>query len=368
MSNDSQKDWQDYVAHELALITPTLTELGFELENAQPHLLGERHLMHAVTTQSGQKLILIGNRMSDGQKVIIKATSDPDGIREIAHERKCRKVLQEIRFAYAVFHSPEELVFSKRNGCIISIQKFIEQEQTFLCRPLEEQFSLALQAFKGQESAHAATYEHIRLITNTFGEMDAREYIQTFISFTTNIAGLARENKKQQEVLQQAHKILLENQEYIQQYGGFLTHTDFVPHNFRVVDGEIFLLDQASLRFGNKYEGWARFLNFMTLYNPELEKILVEYVQINRTTEESVSLKMMRIFRLGEIIWYYTQAKEKSSGDLRTLNTARALFWTEILKAQLNDSVIDPTIVENYKQLRDSLRSPEEKSRQREIH
>jgi hypothetical protein len=356
------------VQQELAAITPILTEYGYGLDAVQPHLAGERYLMQAITTKSGRKLILLGQRIDDGTRVVIKATSDTRGISEIEHERVARRVLQEIKFAYHVFHSPEEFSFIKENGYVISVQAFIEQEQPFLARPLPEQFSFALAAFKAQESAHATTYGHIRLIQKTFGSMSTQKYLDTFASFRNNILSHPSHTERIGDALQKAGTFLKENENTIEQYGNFLTHTDFVPHNFRIAHGQMYLLDHSSLRFGNKYEGWARFLNFMTLYNRALEEALVKYVAENRTPEELLSLRLMRIYRLGEILWYYTNLLDSVSGDLRKLTEARVSFWLEVLESQLTETPIPETVVEEYKCLRDSLRSEEEKKRQEGLH
>ena len=137
--------------------------------------------------------------------------------------------------------------------------------------------------------------------------------------------------------------------EIIEQYSGFLTHTDFVPHNIRVVGENIYLLDHSSIRFGNKYEGWARFCNFMALYNPPLEKALVKYVADNRTEEESISLRLMRIYRLGEIIWYYTSALDKSYGNLFALNKKRVELWSKMLENLLSENSLPESFIEDYK-------------------
>ncbi len=350
---DQKQDWGKYREQELAIVEPILNRLGYGLEKHQSHLGGERYLMQAVTTTSGRKLILLGHRVGDGRRVVIKATRDKAGIRELVHERECREVLKKINFAYQTFFSPEEVLFKNEEGYTLSIQTFIEQESPFLERPLKEQFRLALRAFKAQESAHATTYRHIKLIQKTFGTMDAARYLAMFKKFGDNT---------------RAQKLLEANWETIERYCGFLTHVDFVPHNFRVRDDNIYLFDHSSLRFGNKYEGWARFLNFMTLYNPELEKALLQYVGDNRAEEELLSLKLMRIYRLGEIIWYYSDKIEKSSGDLRTLNKARVEFWSEVLKATLEGRELPEQIREEYKKTRDSLRSEEEKQRQIGLH
>ncbi|HEY4500905.1 MAG TPA: hypothetical protein VJI70_01380 [Candidatus Paceibacterota bacterium] len=366
--NSAQQSWEKYREREISKIIPVLKKLGFELEPLQPHAGGERYLMQAVTTAGGKKLILLGRRKKDGTRVVIKTTNDNNGIRELEHERKCRRVLQEINFTYQVFHSPSELFFGEREGRLISIQQFIEQESTFLARPIEEQFSIALKAFKAQEGAHATTYGHERLVRKTFGSMNATTYLDTFEGFKRNIFRELSDGMIPQSTLDEASKQLAKGREVIEQYGGFLTHTDFVPHNIRVRGGKIYLLDHSSLRFGNKYEGWARFVNFMTLYNPSLADALIEYVRANRTPEESLSLKLMRIYRLGEIIWYYTNTLEKSSGSLHILNEERVRFWARILAAVLHDEKITPAILDDYCHKRDTLRSEDEKLRQKNLH
>lgn len=350
---DAQQIWEEYKERELGRVLPVLAELGFALEDIQPHLGGERYLMRAVTTAHGRKLILLGRRASDDKRVVIKATSDLAGTRELERERECRVVLGKINFAYQVFFSPEEILFTRRNGLAISVQAFIEQARPFLERPLEEQFALALKAFKAQEGAHATTWKHHALIQKTFDTKDASDYLQAFKQFSDNTA---------------AQEFLQKNLNTIEQYCGFLTHTDFVPHNFRVVGSDIYLLDHSSLRFGNKYEGWARFINFMLLYNPPLERALVQYVRDNRAPEESLSLRLMRIYRLGEIIWYYRDKLAVSSGDLLALNQTRVDFWSGALQAPLQDTTVSREVIAAYQRTRDSLRSEEEKLRQIGLH
>ncbi len=367
METNTQEAWKEQASRELAELVPILRELGFELEAEQPHLLGERYLMQAVTTVSGRKLILLGKRKSDGKRVVIKATKADTGKWELMHERLCREVLGKIRFAYNTFLSPEEILFKTDvQGYTISIQAFIEQESPFTARPLKEQFALALKAFKAQEGAHATTYGHERLIEKTFGPRK-EDYLNEFSLFKKLILDEPT-NTDLNSLLTEAETFLQANTEIIEQYGGFLTHTDFVPHNIRVQNGEIYLLDHSSLRFGNKYEGWARFTNFMALYNPELERALVEYVRLNRAPEELLSLKLMRVYRLGEIISYYTATIPRSSDNLLELNKARMRFWSEVLRAVLDDRQIDAETLSKYRETRDRLRSEEEKIRQKDLH
>jgi hypothetical protein len=351
--SDAKQSWDAYKDAQLKAATPVLKGLGFVLDERQPHILGERFLMQAVTTTSGRKLILLGHQESGSKRVVIKVTSDDAGAQEILHDHECQRVLKDINFAYEAFVSPPQLLFTKKDGLTISVQEFIEQDQPFLERPLKEQFAFALKAFKAQESTHATTYRHLKLIQKTFETIDAQRYLHLFKSFNGD---------------HRAYDLLKKEQETIERYGGFLTHTDFVPHNFKIRNGTMYLLDHSSIRFGNKYEGWARFLNFMTLYNPALEAALVQYVRDNRTPEELLSLRLMRIYRLGEIIWYYQNTLSKSSGDLYKLNEARVVFWKEVLEAMLHDEPLKEEVRTTYITTRDSLRSEDEKIRQQGLH
>ncbi|MBU1046197.1 hypothetical protein KKH36_00225 [Patescibacteria group bacterium] len=356
------------IKKEIQNISPILKELGYSLNQTQPHIIGEKLNMQAVTTASGKKLILEGINLKNNEKVIIKITKDPRGIKEIQHEHRCRKALENIIFSYNQFYSPIEILLTKKGDYLISIQSFIKKEKNFIDLSLEKQFDLSLQGFKTQEGAHATTYRHLKSIAKTFGRVNSNWYIKSYKRFQENILRKLPQNKELQTLLEKGLKELDENKIIIEQYCNFLTHTDFVPHNFRVVDDKIYLLDHSAIRFGNKYEGWARFLNFMTLYNRPLEEALIFFIKNNRTSEEFVSLKMMRIFRLGEIIWYYTNLLSKTSRDLNTLTKSRIKFWTNVLEAILQDKLISEKDVNEYKKLRDSLRSHEEKERQKDLH
>ncbi|MEN9389990.1 MAG: hypothetical protein RLZZ283_90 [Candidatus Parcubacteria bacterium] len=367
MSTTTQSTWKAYVENELSTVTPILDALGYTLEHDQPHLSGERHLMQAVTTEHGRKLILVGHRKSDGLRVIIKATRDTAGIRELAHEQKARTLLHSIHFAYQAFQSPSILYFGTRDGFTIVVTEFIEQACTFLERPLKEQFAFALSAFKAQESAHATTYTHVQEISRVVAPIDSSGYHTLFADFVSNIRA-AKVAPELIETLEAALGVLSRHATTIDRYGNFLVHVDFVPHNIRIRDGAIYLLDHSSIRFGNKYEGWARFINFMVLYNPPLADALIEYVRLNRGEEEVLALKLMRVFRLGEILWYYTRTLNSVEGNLKLLNAARVRFWAEVLVSVLNDSALPSSVREAYIQERDQLRSDDEKKRQIGLH
>lgn len=367
MTNLTNKaHWDSYLQHELVTLVPILAQQGFLLDTIQPHTIGERFLMQAVTTIAGQKLILRGTDAS-GTAVIIKTARDTVGKAEINHERLCRSLINELSFAYNIFAAPAELRFIEDGDRIISIQTFIEQDISFLERPLVDQFSFAVSAFKAQEHSRATTGRHVRHISQTFGYKTSSDYIGLSQSFRAKVAHLPT-SYPAHTLLERVITALTKNTERIEQYGGFLTHTDFVPHNFRIKDNQLYLLDFSAIRFGNKYEGWARFLNFMTLHHPALESALLSYIETNRAKEERESLQLMRLFRLAEIIAYYTKTLMHSEGALLTLNQTRIQFWSDVLAAELDNRRVSPTVTTTYQTTRNTLRSDEEKQRQQGLH
>ncbi|MDA8597032.1 hypothetical protein N9L26_01705 [Candidatus Pacebacteria bacterium] len=364
----TETNWKQYCDAELALLQPILAKSGYQLFADQPHLKGERYLMQAVSTTSGPKLILLGTDHS-GARVVIKASRDPSGQAELKHEQSARTLLNKMQFAAEVFHIPEERDWLRKKGFLIAVQQFIEQPCQFLERPTAEQFDFALSAFTAQEGTHATTYKHRQSISRVFEIRSAESYQKRFAAYAQNFKTALPEETTIAATLQSASALLEQEAYTIAQYSGFLTHTDFVPHNFRIAaDGTMYLLDHSSLCFGNKYEGWARFINFMELYNQELAKALCQYVKDNRATEEVLALKLMRIYRLGEIIWYYTDKLQHSEDNLLQLNTARIHFWSDMLLCIINDTEIPHSLITAYQEKRDSLRSDDEKDRQQNLH
>lgn len=367
MHKKYKEEWEQYCESEIRKFTPLLLSLGYSLDEQQPHTTGERYLMRAVTTIHGKKLVLLGKDTKTGARVVLKVTSDKSGIEDLEYERRCRAALADMSFAYRHFLTPKELLFVARDGYAIFVQEYLEQEKPFLELPIELQCSLALRAFKEQEGAHATTYRHLQRIQQTFETYNGQKYRAKIGEFISYIQERLPDNHGLLALLEQGKSELEVGADTIEQYCNFLTHTDFVPHNFRVVQGEIYLLDTSSIRFGNKYEGWARFLNYMTLYNHPLEEALVEYISNNRTPEESTSLRLMRIFRLTELIRYYAGWLERTEGDLNLLARARIGFWSEVLSTVLSGKKMPEESIEAYKQKRDSLRNMEEKQRQAQL-
>lgn len=354
--------WNDYREIELAHLKPILSRLGFILDGTQVHIGGERAVI------SGRKLVLLGTQTKDGKRVVIKASSSPEGKQEMEREHRCRHVLDHLRFSYRIFHSPQELLWQEDDGCRISITEFLAQEHPFLERPLQEQFFLALQAFETQESAHAATYEHARMIRGAFPVFEPETYLDRTTEYIKTVSQKLPNATELHTLLRQGQSALVQGAHRLKQYAGFLTHGDFVPHNLRIVGRDIYLLDHSDIRFGNKYDGWARFLNFMLLHHRALEEALVFYLTKNRGSEEQEALHLMRTYRFLELVWYYAGRLEKSKGSLQELDRARICFWGDALQAHIQQIPLAQERIYAYQTLRDSLRSEEEKQRQRGLH
>jgi len=368
-ATEEKQAWGSYREQELARATALLEKLGYTLDDMQVHTGGERYLMAGARDVGGggRKLVLTGRRVEDGKRVVIKVSSDLAGMKEIERERTSRIVLHTLNFAYYAFSSPEELLYEKKDGHIIFITSYIEEERTFIEHELEEQFFLALHAFETQEGVHATTSAHAQTVKETFGIVGAADYLSLFEKFRVNAIASDLDNSELKEVFERASKFLQENRTVIERYSGFLTHSDFSPQNLRVNNRTLYLLDYASIYFGNKYESWARFINFMTQHNPALEKMLVDYVRQNRGEEEYLSLRLMRTYKLGFLLQFWTDSLAKTEGDLHELVRLRVSFWTETLRAVLDDVPVSPELVHSYFLKQDLLRSEEEKARQSEI-
>ena len=192
-------------------------------------------------------------------------------------------------FAYKIFHSPRELLFIKEHDMAIMVSEFIEQECSFVERPISEQFTLALSMLKEQEHAHATTYGHTRVVRRTFGEMRTDDYLKKCRAQISAISSAVPDDATLRGTLNQTLLFLTKHIQTIEQYSGFLTNWDLTPQNIRISKNQIYFLDHASFHFGNKHEGWARFINFMALYEPQVAEALVSYVRDNRAGEELLS-------------------------------------------------------------------------------
>lgn len=349
--------------NELPTISALLKPLGYSLDEQQPYISGERYLM------SGGKLVLAGTQ-NDGTKVIIKASQTPDGKKEISSEKRSRDLMRSLAFADKKILIPEELYYGENGGYVFLIMRFIPQEKVFVEHTIEEQFFIALSAFEAQESFHATTYEHIRTIKNVFPVLSSVEYLKDFKRLKESISQKYRDESLM-TILQKAEKFLRENIITIDRYANYLTHTDFVPHNFRLAEHSLYMLDcvpnYATIHFGNKYEGWARFINYMLIHSPELERLLGKYVRDNRGEDEYLSLRLMRVYKISFLLDFYARSLSKTTGDLHTLTIARLDYWSGALTAILENRPVAKKMTEKYVATRNALRSKEEKERQREF-
>lgn len=350
--------------NELPIISALLAPLGFSLDELQPYISGERYLM------AGGKLVLAGTQNS-GTKVIIKTSRQPDGKKEIASEKKSRDLMRSLSFADRKILLPDELYYGENGGYVFLIMRFIPQEKVFVAHTIEEQFFIALSAFEAQESFHATTYEHLRAVKDTFPILGSAEYIKDFARLKNSILQ-NKPNESFKSILDRAEIFLKENTVTIDRYANYLTHTDFVPHNFRLAEHTLYMLDcvpnYATIHFGNKYEGWARFVNYMLIHSPELERLLTKYVLDNRGEDEYLALRLMRTYKITFLLDFYAKSLAKTTGNLHTLTLARLDYWREALDAILKDRPVAKEITEKYVTMRNSLRSEEEKERQKEFN
>ncbi len=359
MDATKQTGWRELYRKELVSLTPIIEKLGFTLDEEQPHISGERFLM------TRNKLVLSGTN-AHGQKVIIKAADHPDGHKEIKREKDARDTLASVSFASDVLTFPREHYFGEIGKHLFLVTEYISQEKVFVEHTLEEQFFMAIRAFEAQESFHATTFEHLKKVGSVFPIHYSQDYIDSFKEFITGVTKIEPDSVIE-AVMQQAEEFLLSHKITLDKYANHLVHTDFVPHNFRVHNRKLYMLDAAAVEFGNKYEGWARFLNYMVIHNPDLESLLSDYIANNRDKEEALSLRLMRVYKVGYLIEYYARSLPKTEGDLHELTRKRMVFWHRVLESLLEDKKVPRDIIDEYKGKRDSLRSEEEKKRQKEF-
>ncbi len=339
----------------LAPIRDFLGTLGFSLHEEQPHISGERELL------SQEKMVLMGEYA--GKNVVIKISNHPNGIKEIRHDKAVRDMIEQMSFATDELLQAREVLFREQAGYTFLVTEYIEQEKIFVDRPLEEQFFIALRAFEAQEGFHMTTYEHNKQVRDVFERYTPETYLNKFAAFAAQIT---KDHPEYTELLERAESFLKENRTVLERYNNHLIHNDFVPHNMRVRGRDLYVLDQTSFWFGNKYEGWARFLNYMVVHNPELERLLVLHIKSHRPGEY-LDLQLMRVYKLAMLLNYYVTILPKTSGNVETITRMRIALWTTVLSSVLEDKPVDQALIEQYTRERNELRSEEEKKRQREF-
>ena len=341
-------------------IKATLASFDIMLDDDQLHIGGERAVM------STHKLVLTGAK--HGQRVVIKVSLDAQGALDIKTEADIRSALEEVRFAHGtLIFPPEDLFTELPDGTVINVTAFIEQEKVFVEHTLREQFFMALRWFEAQESFHATTHEHLRSLRGTYAVWTSKEYCTDTEAIASALRAHTTTSPEHRTLTDALVSLMKENAALADRYGGFLNHTDLVPHNFRIKGGTLYALDQVSIWFGNKYEGLARFVNYMVIHNPELTRMLTTYIEEHRGEDDAKMLRIMRCYKVGVLLRYYAHAIESSEGALRELSEVRLRFWFQVLDALMNNKPLSDELLASYKASRDTLRTDDEKKRQREF-
>lgn len=343
------------------IIRSMCEKLGYTLDYTQPHLLGERSVM------SPDKFVLFGTDVRSKSRVVIKASNQIQEKTSMQRERLQRDNLNNLPFAYSFFQVATELGWHEINEWVLCITEYIEQSIPFLDRPLKDQFFLLLAGFELQERVRAATKEHLDQIKDKFIIFTGDTYLQNALCRVEALQTLLDPNGKVVSTCERALRDISSNTLLLERYSGFLTHHDFVPHNFRVYNQQLYLLDHSDLVFGNKYDSWARLCNFLLLHNRPLEQLLLQHVKETRS-EEVKTLHIMRSVRYIELIHYYFKRQTIANSPSAVLDSLRVLFWTDVLSHHLMGTDIPEDVLDSYRSKRDTLRSAEEQLRQIGLH
>jgi len=337
---------------ELKQISRLLVNLGYILDKEQPHISGERFLA------SPDKLVLVGKSTKRNLRVIIKMSRLVRAKDEIRQEKKIRDLLSSSALFKKAILLPKEVYFGRRGPYQIFATEFVEQERVFITYPLKKQISIILKSFQKREK--------LKVNNKFFPSLEASDYLENFKKSQNSVL-VHYDSPTVEGIMNDGLKLLQENEAVIERYGGYLVHSDFAPHNFRVSGNSLYTLDCSAFQRGNKYEEMARFLNYMVIHNPALESKLKQYILNERGGEEYLDLKLMRIYKIGYLLEFYTRSLSKASLDLHALTSCRIEFWEEVMRSVIQDRPVDEKIRKSYVENRDNLRSAEEKSRQREF-
>jgi len=312
-----------------------------------------------------EKLVLLGKRKTDNLRVVIKVSHSPQGKVEIIKEKKVQDTLSKVIFSREDILFPQEIYYGERGAYLIRITNFIPQEKVFASYSLDEQFFKILREFEVQEGFYANTFEHLNIVKSVFPITKAEDYLKSMRDFIQNINHYSKDLSS---TISKGEELIKENLAVIDERSNYLTHTDFVPSNFRLGKDGVYMIDLSSMHFGNRYEGLARFVNYCIIYSPELGKKICEYIRKNRGEEDYLCLRLMRIYKAGFLLNHYTKIIKKTDGNLCLLTQKRIELWHKIIDSLIKDEPIDEKMVQDYKARRDELRSNEELRRQREFN
>ncbi len=358
----TKEEWNKLVSnylHELNTLAHNL-KLNLKLDQDQPNIKGERFLM------SGKKVVLIGEL--DNKRSVIKYSDDASGIAEMISERENKKKFLDLDFIKSKFFFPQELYWHNNGSQALLISEYIDQGVSFITLPNAKQFKLIINLLESLEGVYIITTSHLKQI-NKFKDIKSVDtYLKEYDSWQGTVKKLRSDDKELITLLATCRAKLIDNYDNIKITSNYLTHTDLVPHNFRIRGDDIYFLDHTSLTFGNKYEAWARMINFMSIYNRELEHNLIEYIRRNRKAGEYEAFKAIRYYKLLQLIEYNSKSYEKSGGDLRSLCNSRIKLFKRILIATLNDSQLSEEDHAEFHQDLKKYRTKDEIERQKSIY
>jgi hypothetical protein len=341
------------------LLPKELTELlrrhRLQLTPDQPHVGGERALL------SPGKLVLMATTESK-ESVVVKYSISPAGAKEIAQEAKVRRLFELLPFSTEQFLLPRILLHEARTADEFLVSEFISQPQILQDYPLTEQFFMSLHALENQESFHATTLEHHAYAREYFQTLSVSDYLETL---QTMITVIAQQEPNLVSLLDAIKSAFREHTNVLSTFDGYLVHADFVPHNFRIAHNQLYLLDYVSFRIANKYEAWARYVNFMEVHQPELARLLVSYLERDRNAYELQAFWLIRMYRAIFLLNYYCTVLPKTAGELQELTKLRITLWSKLLEHIFYKTAVSEELIDTYRTKRDSLRTETEKIRQR---
>lgn len=360
MQIDGKTLWEQKINKELPIIEALVLDLGYKLDAIQPNLMGEKFLMKV------DKFILSATRIKDNKKVIIKISKDKAGIKEIKNDRAASQNLKNLSFAKDTIKVAEEIFFKKVGDYQVYIVEFLEQKDSLMKLPLEEQFYITLRAFDILENIYLSTKEHKKLVKDKFPILKAEDYLKRFLKYRDDINKILNDPEVNEKV-SFAKNVFKQNLDIVKKFENFLVHEDFVQQNFRLQNGVLYFIDHEALQFGNLYETQARFLNFMMVHSPKLEKKYLEYFKQQNRPDKELALRMMRLFKCTQLLDYYAKSLEKSRGNEYKLSKVRFDFYLDVLENLSNNTPVHDSLVTEYENTRNSLRSKEEVERQKLI-
>lgn len=349
-------EFKQNIQDEIKALEPRLEAMGFELLSNQPHISGER------TYQSQTRLVLEAIHTETDQKVVIKTSKDPEYKKELRYEKEVRDLLERIDYADQALLSPKELFYIERDDYIFYISEYIEQDKVLGAHTLDEQFFMILPVLESMETFFISTYEMQKGVAKICPIYDYKRYHDLTLQYKESIETLLPEKK---DLFDKALTYFEDHQKEVEMFTGYLLHDDLVPHNMRIQGRKIYMLDHATMRFGNKYDTWARFLNYMTVHGPELKDKLYDYIQKERKREDYLSIQAMRVYKTFMILDYYVGVHNSTEGDIQALALVRMNFWADTLESIIEEKPVPQERIDEYVNARNNLRSKEETERQK---